>query len=141
LLCDLFNWSVSLSLASLSTPLTLTEAYVASILEVAQNQTLNRILRKEILETKARLYNNRSVVLEWENMLQYVHQAPRPVPLSSRSVADPHLSVLSPWNDPTSDIFSDARILGAVTEEEFSALAVPFPAHSPLRLRDLTGPV
>ena len=63
------------------------ETYIASSIEIASNQTLQRTLRGEILQHKVRLYENKTVIEEWEHMLRYVMSIPRPVPFSFASTS------------------------------------------------------
>ena len=55
-------------------------SYVASSVEIATNKSLHGILRGKILKNKRKLFENRSVIHEWEKMLDYVMSKPRPIP-------------------------------------------------------------
>jgi hypothetical protein len=98
----------------ISSPSHFSEAFVNSTLEIAQNQTLNRFLREQILKYNSRLYGNRSVISEWEEMLRYVHLTPRPVPFrSSPSSSSPLPPQGLLWEDQRvhPDIIRDLRTI------------------------------
>jgi tetratricopeptide (TPR) repeat protein len=56
------------------------EAYVAMAINLASNHTLNDNIRSMIRRSNYRLYENTSVIEEWNAMLAYVSQASRPQP-------------------------------------------------------------
>lgn len=49
------------------------------------NQTARSLLRKEILSKSFRLYNNESVIEEWEKVIKIIHTLPVPIPTFTSS--------------------------------------------------------
>lgn len=54
--------------------------YINMAVAIATNQSLLADVRAKILEHNSRLYENHTVIDEWQQMLKYVHNHPRPVP-------------------------------------------------------------
>ena len=53
--------------------------YCTIAVNVAKNNTLQNIIRKDIITNNHKLYiDGNDVVLEWLKLLQYIHQEPRP---------------------------------------------------------------
>lgn len=110
---------------------------------MAQNHTFNHVIRSQILQSKSRLYRNQSVLQEWEDMLHYIHNSPRPVPFYSHSS-----SLIYPYPNPTDTvhphIVSDLQTIQKfnfsqterIPEEFFFALSIPY-IDPPLRVKDL----
>ena len=65
-------------------------SYVSSSIEIASNKTLQASLRRDILENKNCLFENSTVIKEWERMLKYILDIPRPLPFSGMLAATSH---------------------------------------------------
>jgi hypothetical protein len=57
-----------------------TQEFIQKIVFLGNNKTIQSILRKDILKFNHRLYENITIIHEWEKMLRYVSEVPRPVP-------------------------------------------------------------
>jgi hypothetical protein len=64
------------------------ETYIAASIEIASNKTLQGMLRQDIMKYKHRLYENKTVIEEWEHMLRYVLTVPRPVPFEAAAATE-----------------------------------------------------
>jgi hypothetical protein len=62
-------------------------SYIAASIEIASNKAVQSALRRDILKNKHRLFENRTVIEEWEHMLKFVLSVPRPVPFRGVSSA------------------------------------------------------
>ena len=64
------------------------DQYVEKSIKIAANETYRRNLRTEIFSRKNMLYENSSVLEEWENLLRAIISSPRPIPTGIRGQND-----------------------------------------------------
>jgi hypothetical protein len=116
--------------------------YIHGAVAIASNSTLRQHLRADILRSNSRLYNNQSVIAEWEEMLKYIVSVPRPTPFAGLLTGDEPTAGLKYDMDDKS--VSDAALIksrsfvmreGSFAEELDLALSLPYEGMEPVTLR------
>lgn len=80
--------------------------YITLAVTIAMNRKLHSSIQELIGENSYRLFENATVIEEWEKMLMYIHRTPRPQP-SVRSLADMMMMMMMIYEEK--DIRSNAE--------------------------------
>lgn len=114
--------------------------YISGAIAIASNASLQYSLRVDILRYNKRLYNNHSIITEWEKMLEYVVSTPRPTPFAELIAGDESVGYELKFDTGDSS-FSDATLVrtqsfivndARFAEELDLAVSLPYNGKEPI---------